>query len=82
MGTMIDNDQFEQLIKLCPNLTHLFINSRIIEDNALEHLKGMPLTSVDFSRCDKLTDKALEHLKGMPLTNVSFSVRESYRQGP
>ena len=49
MGTQIDNDQFEQLIKSCPNLTHLFINSPIIEDNALEHLKGMPLTSVDFS---------------------------------
>ncbi len=35
-GHQIDNDQFEQLIKSCPNLTHLFINSPIIEDNALE----------------------------------------------
>ena len=34
----------------------------------------MPLTSVDFSGCHKLTDKALEHLKGMPLTSVNFRV--------
>ena len=33
----------------------------------------MPLTSVNFSGCWKLTDKALEHLKGMPLTSVNFS---------
>ena len=72
-GQLIDNDQFEQLIKSCPNLTHLFINSPIIKDNALEHLKGMPLTSVNFSGCKNLTDKALEHLKGMPLTSVNFS---------
>ena len=70
---MIDNDQFEQLIKSCQNLTHLFINSPIIKDNALEHLKGMPLTIVNFSGCRKLNDKALEHLKGMPLTSVNFS---------
>ena len=50
-GHKIDNDQFQQLIKSCPNLTHLFINSPIIKDNALEHLKGMPLTSVNFSGC-------------------------------
>ena len=72
-GHKIDNDQFQQLIKSCPNLTHLFINSPIIKDNALEHLKGMPLTSVDFSRCSILTNNALEHLKDMPLTCVNFS---------
>ena len=72
-GHEIDNDQFQQLIKSCPNLTHLFINSSIIEDHALEHLKGMPLTSVNFTGCKNLTGKALEHLKGMPLTSVSFS---------
>ena len=73
IGHEIDNNQFEQLIKSCPNLTHLFINSPIIEDNALEHLKGMPLTNVSFVGCWKLTDKALEHLKGMPLTSVDFA---------
>ena len=72
IGHKIDNAQFEQLIKSCPNLTHLFINSPIIEDNALEHLKGMPLTSVNLRECWKLTDYALEHLKGMPLTSVNF----------
>ena len=72
IGHKIDNNQFEQLIKSCPNLTHLFINSPIIEDNALEHLKGMPLTNVSFGACWKLTDKALEHLKGMQLTSVNF----------
>ena len=72
-GQLINNDQFEQLIKSCQNLTHLFINSPTIKDNALEHLKGLPLTSVTFSGCTKLTDKALEHLKGMPLTSVSFT---------
>ena len=46
-----------------PNLT----------DKALEHLKGMPLTSVDFNGCEKLTDNALAHLKGMPLTSVDFN---------
>ena len=71
-GQLIDNDQFQQLIKSYPNLTHLFINSPIIKDNALEHLKGMPLTSVNFSGCRNLTDKALEHLKDMPLTSVNF----------
>ena len=82
-GHVIDNDQFEQLIKSCPNLTHLVINSPRIKDNALVHLKGLPLTSVDFSGCINLTDKALEHLKGMPLTSVNFSwCRQSYRQGP
>ena len=30
-GQSIDNDQFKQLVKSCPDLTHLFINSRIIE---------------------------------------------------
>ena len=49
-GHKIDSDQFEQLIKSCPNLTHLVINSPIIEDNALDHLKGMKLTSVNFDR--------------------------------
>ena len=73
IGHKIDNAQFEQFIKSCPNLTHLFINSPIIEDNALKHLIGMPLTNVDFSWCDKLTDNALDHLKGMPLTSVNFS---------
>ena len=72
-GHEIDNDQFQQLIKSCPNLTHLFINSSIIEDHALEHLKGMPLTSVSFDSCSNLTDNALEHLKGMELTSVNFN---------
>ena len=83
-GHQIDNDQFEQLIKSCPNLTHLHLKGmpltsvnfgkrKKLTDNALEHLKGMQLTSVDFSRCD-LTDNALEYLKGMPLTSVNFSV--------
>ena len=72
-GHAIDNDQFEQLIKSCPNLTHLVINSSRINDNAFVHLKGLPLTSVDFRECTKLTDNALKHLKGMPLTSVDFS---------
>ena len=38
-----------------------------LTDKALEHLKDITLTSVEFRMCDKLTDKALEHLKGMPL---------------
>ena len=78
----LNDDQFEKLMQYCPKLNHLFIKSDKISNNALEHLKGMPLTSVNFSGCDKLTDKALEHLKGMPLTSVDFSwVRQSYRQG-
>ena len=91
-GHKIDNDQFKQLIKSCPNLTQLSLSSPPIEyfegcenltDKALEHLKGMPLTSVTFSYCYKLTDKALEHLKGMPLTNVDFSgCYKLYGQGP
>ena len=72
-GPEIDNDQFGQLIKSCPHLTHLFIDSKRIEDKAFEYLKGMQLTSVKFYCCEKLTDKALEHLKGMPLTSVKFS---------
>ena len=52
-GSVIDNDQFEQIIQSCPNLTHIFIKSPI-EDNALEHLRGIPLTSVDFDTCGKL----------------------------
>ncbi len=73
IGHKINKAQFEQLIKSCPNLTHLFVESSIIEDKALEHLKGMPLTSVTLAGCYKLTDKALEHLKGMPLTSFDFS---------
>ena len=34
-GQRIDNDQFEQLIKLCPHLTHLFIDSPTMEDRNL-----------------------------------------------
>ena len=42
-----------------------------LTDNALMHLKGMPLKDVGIFMCN-LTDNALAHLKGMPLTNVSF----------
>ena len=42
-----------------------------LTDKGLEHLKGMPLTSVDFTGCHKFTNQALEHLKGMPLTSVA-----------
>jgi len=69
----IDNDQLKELIILCPNLSHLFINSHKIDDSALSNLKGMPLTSVDFSGCGNLTDDALAHLEGMKLTSVAFS---------
>ena len=50
----------------------IIYSSDLIKDSALEHLKGMPLTSVNFSGCGNLTDNALEHLKGMPLTSVNF----------
>ena len=56
-----------------------------LTDQELEHLKGMPLTSVDFSwcenltsqalellRCENLTSQVLELLKGLPLTSISF----------
>ena len=72
-GHKIDNDQFMQLIKSCPNLNQLSISSPLIENYALKVLKGMPLTSVSFCACPNLTDNALEHLKGMPLTSVNFN---------
>ena len=67
------DDEFEALIKLCPHIQCLFVSSFQLTDQALGHLKGMPLTSVDFSYCDELTDKALAHLEGMHLTSVGFS---------
>lgn len=67
-----DDMQCEKLIKHCPKLNHVCIISRNITDKVLEHLKGMPLRSVDFSYCYSLTDQGLEHLKGMPLTHVYF----------
>ena len=71
-GHKIDNDQFVQLIKSCPNLNQLSISSPLIENYALKLLKGMPLTSIHFEKCRSLSENALEHLKGMPLTSVKF----------
>ena len=34
-----------------------------LTDNALEHLKDMPLSKADFTQCSKITDKALSELK-------------------
>ena len=62
-GHKIDNDQFKQLIKSCPNLTQLSISSPLIEDHALEHLKDMPLTSVDFNWCRILPTRPSSILK-------------------
>lgn len=41
-------------------------------NNALSHLKGLQLSSLDLSDNVWLTDGALAHLKGMPLTSINF----------
>ena len=62
IGQIIDNEQFKQLIQSCPNLTHIFINSPVIEDNTFEHLKGLPLTTL-LRECKNLTTRPWSILK-------------------
>ena len=53
-------------------LKSIDFNGGHLRDEDLEHLKGMPLTSVRLEGCRNLSDKALQHLKEMPLTCVDF----------
>ena len=50
-GQRIDGDQLKKLLSFCPRLTQIIINSSEIQDQDLEVLKTLPLTSVDFSGC-------------------------------
>ena len=70
---IIDGNQLKKLISFCPRLTQIFIDSSEIQDQDLEVLKKLPLSSVNFGGCNRLTDNALTHLKGMPLTSVDFN---------
>lgn len=70
----LSSKEFKGIIKFCPNLRELAVSSQQIHDDALAHLEGMPLISVNFSGCWRLKDSALVYLSKLPfLTSVSFS---------
>ncbi|MGA8165252.1 MAG: hypothetical protein WB791_09555 [Waddliaceae bacterium] len=71
-GFQISDDDCDKLKQFFPNLNYLFIVSNMITNQALSHLRGMPLKSVTFRLSDHLTDEALSHLSGMPLESVDF----------
>ena len=79
VGQRIDGNQLKKLISFCPRLTQIFIDSSEIQDQDLEVLKKLPLSSVNFGGCNRLTDDALTRLKGMPLTSVNFMAVLAYR---
>jgi len=70
---VLDDVQFEEMLRCCPNLVHLEVRADQLTDNALEHLHKTKLTKVAFNRCLKLTNHALKYLQGMPLKKIRFN---------
>jgi hypothetical protein len=75
-----DNDCLQELVKICPNLTHLHIpNSLIpnslIEGDALKNLKyTKDLQSLNIALCYQLERDTLKHLNNTPgLKNLNIS---------
>jgi hypothetical protein len=62
-----DNDCLEELVKICPNLTHLHLHLSSITGEALEYLEKTPfLQSLDITKCKQLDPDALKNLKYTP----------------
>ena len=59
-------------LKKLTSLEVLILSSTEITDAGLEHLKDLPLNTLDLNLCFNLTDAGLEHLKGLPLKTLNL----------
>lgn len=55
----------------CTSIVEKCLASQLA-DSELQHLQGIPLTSLDLSFCVALTGEGLKHLQGMPLKHLSL----------
>lgn len=69
----VSDDDCKILKEFFPNIIDLIVNSKIITDEGIFHLKEMGLRKVNLSSCNKLTNVSLSYLKAMPITRANFS---------
>ena len=70
-GLPLNNEQFEKLIKNCPNLHHIEIRKSLLSGDILKHLANLTnLQFLNISGCDQLEADALKHLAGQ--NNLQF----------
>lgn len=72
-GFEVNDTQLAALLKQCPNLRSLTVDSSELTGSSLQFLQGKPLAQLTLSDCVSLTDEALEPLKELPLKELCLA---------
>ena len=67
-----NDSEFEKIIHWCPHLTQLTLNTLGLTAQSFEHVKELPLTSLDLVFCFYLTDEAIKLFKGLSLKHLGI----------